>query len=349
MVDHRGVARLLLAGRTYRVLVTAAGQIGERVARAREEAQRRAQAASEQEARELASRLAAEQRAARAELGNVYRSQWWDNATAEQIGHAFQVARAWSQEDPEAVRAEARMRDELRTRYGVDVDATNADPAAVRAAVAHAAPEREASPAHVVAVHDVDQAKAWFAQHDPDRLRAWQSAHGSADTLGGMRDADRQLVEAWRAQTGRGGNDRDDADAERNRAQAENAEAVRLMQQADRDDARAEQAREAAEHEPDPEERVRAAAEAEQRETSAAGTREDGRTLYDSAERRSATASELEAKGIDREVVEARMHADVSQAKPAAEAVKDAPAAKGVKARRARGRGPQVQRTGLGR
>lgn len=266
-----------------RVLVTAAGQIGERIARAREDAQRRAQAASEQEARELASRLAAEQRAARAELGNVYRSQWWDNATAEQIGHTFQVARAWSQEDPEAVRAEARMRDELRTRYGVDVDATNADPAAVRAAVAHAAPER------------------------------------------------------------------DDADAERNRAQAENAEAVRLMQQADRDDARAEQAREAAEHEPDPEERVRAAAEAEQRETSAAGTREDGRTLYDSAERRSATASELEAKGIDREVVEARMHADVSQAKPAAEAVKDAPAAKRVKARRARGRGPQVQRTGLGR
>lgn len=266
-----------------RVLVTAAAQIGERIARAREDAQRRAQATSEQEARELASRLVAEQRAARAELGNVYRSEWWDRATPEQIGRTYQVARAWSQEDPEAVRAEGRMRDELRTRYGVDVDQAHADPAAVRAAV-----ER--------------------AEHD-------------------------------RAQ----------GDAERTRAAAENAEAVRLMQQADRDDARAEQARAAAEHEPDPDERARAAAEAEQRETSAVGARQDGRTLYDSAERRSATASELEAKGIDREVVATRMQADVSQAKPSAEAVRGGPAVKGAKARKARARGPQVQRTGLDR
>jgi len=77
--------------------------------------------------------------------------------------------------------------------------------------------------------------------------------------------------------------------------------------------------------------------------------REDGHTLHDSAERRSATASDLEAKGIDREVVATRMHADVSQAKPAAEAVKGGPAVKGAKARKARGRGPQVQRTGLDR
>ena len=43
-----------------RVLVTAAGQVGERVARARAEALRRAQARSEQEARELRSRIEAE-------------------------------------------------------------------------------------------------------------------------------------------------------------------------------------------------------------------------------------------------------------------------------------------------
>lgn len=266
-----------------RVLVTAATQIAERIARAREDAQRRAQATSEQEARELASRLAAEQRAARAELGNVYRSEWWDRATPEQIGRTYQVARAWSQEDPEAVRAESRMRDELRTRYGVDVDHTHADPAAVRAALERAEKDR---------------------------------AH---------------------------------ADAERTRAAAENAEAARLMQQADRDDARADQARAAAEHEPDPDERARATAEAEQRETTAAGTHQYGRTLYDSAERRSATSSELEAKGIDREIVAARMHADVSQAKPSAEAVKGGPAPNGAKARKARSRGPQVQRAGLDR
>lgn len=264
-----------------RVLVTAAGQIAERIARAREDAMRRAQAASEQEARELASRLAAEQRTARVELGNVHRAEWWDRATPEQIGHTYQVARAWAQEDPEAARAEGRMREELRARYDVDVDQTHADPAAVRAAV--------------------------------------------------------ERAEHTRAQ------------AERTRAAADSAEAARLLQQADRDDARAEQARAAAEHEPDAAERARAAGEAEQHATTAVGAREDGRVLYDSAERRTATAGELEAKGIEHEVVATRMRADVSQARPASEALKSATPRSGARGRSARGRAPQVHKTGLDR
>ena len=110
-----------------RIAVTAAGRIGEALARAREDAARRAQAQSEQEARELSSRFEAEKRAARVELGSVYRSDWWDRATPEQIGGALTTARAWGSEDPEAVRAEGRIRDELRTRYGVDVNNTGAD------------------------------------------------------------------------------------------------------------------------------------------------------------------------------------------------------------------------------
>lgn len=266
-----------------RVLITAAGQVGERIARLREEALRRAQAASDREARELRSRFDAEQRAARAECANVYRSEWWDRATPEQIGHTFQTARAWSQEDPEATRAEERMRDELRTRYGVDAAATGADAGAVRAAVERAEQER--------------------AQ----------------------------------------------ADAERQRSAAENAEAQRLLIQADQEDQRAEDARAAAEHEPDVDERARAAAEAEQREAIADRAREDGRALYDSAERREGTAADLESKGVDQEVVATRMRADVSQAKPATEAVKGAGTRKAPKARKTRGRGAQVQRTGLDR
>lgn len=265
-----------------RVLVTAAGQVGERIARAREEALRNAQAHSEQEARELRSRLEAEHRAARAELGNVYRAEWWDRATPAQIGHTYQVARAWSQEDPEAVRAEQRMRDELRTRYGVDVDNTNADPAAVRAAVERAEQERG------------------------------------------------------------------QADAERHRAAAESAEAQRLLHEADREERRAAEARAAAVHEPDPDERARGVAEAEQHEAAADRTRDDGRTMYDSAQRRDVTARELEAKGIDRELVATRMRADVSNAKPASEAAKS-PARRALKARRGRGTGAQVQRAGLDR
>lgn len=260
------------------MLVTAAGHLGERIARAREEALRRAQATSEREHRELASRLAAEQRAARAELGNVYRSQWWDRATPEQIGHTYQVARAWASEDPEAVRAETRMDDELRTRYGVDVDHTHADPAAVRVALEAA------------------------------------------------------------------GHHRTQAEADRTRAAAEDAEAHELVQMANREDARAERARAAAEHEPDDDERTRALAEAEQRETTAGQTREDADTLYDSAARRTATAGGLEAEGIDQEVIATRMRADVSQAKPASAAVTRASMSKSPKARKTRGRGAQVLR-----
>ncbi|MCQ6513092.1 hypothetical protein NPN18_25320, partial [Vibrio parahaemolyticus] len=86
------------------------------LARQREEAARRAQAESQQHARELASRFAAERQSARVELSGVYRNDWWERATPEQIGTTLATARAWGSEDPEAVRAETHMRDELRTR-----------------------------------------------------------------------------------------------------------------------------------------------------------------------------------------------------------------------------------------
>lgn len=118
-----------------RVAVTAAGRVGEIIARQREQAARRAQAESQQQARELASRLEAERQAARAQLSGVYRNDWWDRATPEQIGTTLATARAWGNEDPEAVRAGAHMRDELRTRYGIDIAQAGGDPQAVQAAI----------------------------------------------------------------------------------------------------------------------------------------------------------------------------------------------------------------------
>ncbi|QAY65003.1 hypothetical protein ET495_17440 (plasmid) [Xylanimonas allomyrinae] len=272
-----------------RILVTAAGQVGERIARQREESLRRAQAHSEQEARELASRRAAEQRAARAELAAVHLNGWWDRATPDQIGRSYQVARAWAEHDPEASRAERRVRDELRSRYGIDIEDGGSDPEAVRQRI--------------------------------------------------------------RLELDRADRDRVSSEAERARAAAENAEAQRLLTQADQEDQRAQETRAAAEHEPDPEERARAQAEAEQREAAGDRTRHDGRALYDSAERRAGTAREMEARGIDREAVATRMRADVSQAKPATEAVAAGSVGRSPKARKIRGRAAQrqVQRPGLSR
>lgn len=270
-----------------RVLVTAAGQVGERLARQREETQRNAQARSEQEARELASRIEAERLAARVELRDVGRADWWDRATPEQIARSYQVARAWSAEDPEAARAEERVRSEIRGRYGVDVDDAGADPERVRQLV----------------------------QLELDRA-----------------ERDRTAGEEQAA-----------------RAARESVEAQRLLAHANQQDAQAEAARAASEYEPDPQEREAAAVQAEQHGTTADSAREDGRTLYDSAERREGTARELESKGVSREVVATRMRADVSQAKPATEAVKGAGAGRTAVARKSRGRAAQAQRTGLDR
>lgn len=267
-----------------RVLVTAGGQLGERIARSRQEALRQAQTDSGQEVRELRSRLEAEQSAARTEYAGVYRSAWWDRATPEQIGHTWQVAQAWGEQDPEAGRAVQRIRDELRTRYGIDADHTNADPAAVEAAFAH------------------------------------------ADAQGAQ------------------------AETQRIRAEEDNAEAQQLLREADREDRAAETAQKAAEFEPDPADRAEARTEVAEREAVAMATREDWMNRYDSAERRDADAARLESLGIDETVVATRMRADVSQAKPASEAVKTQKTIrKAPQARRTASRAAQVQRSELSR
>lgn len=121
MVDETDGIEEAVEGQ-MRLLVTAAAQAGDRLARMREDALRRAQATSEREARELQSRLAAEQRSVRADLAGVQRADWWEKATPERIAQAYESAVAWRDEEPEAARAEQRIVDELRTRHGITPD-----------------------------------------------------------------------------------------------------------------------------------------------------------------------------------------------------------------------------------
>lgn len=267
-----------LAGQV-RVAVTAAGLVGEAVARTREQQQRRAHAASEQRAREVQSRLDAERVAARAELAVVHRPEWWGRAAPEQIGRAYQVARAWSREEPEAVRAEQRISQELRARYGVDAANAGVDPAVVRAAIERSQQDR---------------------------------AHGA----GGRADA-----------------------------ATDQAEAQVLLTLADQQDRRADEARAAAVHEPDPDERAEATAQAAASQDDADVSRGSGQALYDNAERRQRTARDLEAQGVSEVATAARMAADVSQARLATDAVHSAAGPRSAAPRRTRARGPQVQRT----
>ena len=141
MDESDGMAEALEG--TLRVAVTAAAQLGSQLARHREQHLSDARGRSEQEGREYAARLHAERAAARAQLTPVYRAEWWDRAGAEDIGRAYTTARAWDDVDPEAHRAEQRIRDEVRTRYGIDVDQAGADPAAVRDYLARAEAMRQ--------------------------------------------------------------------------------------------------------------------------------------------------------------------------------------------------------------
>jgi hypothetical protein len=118
-----------------RVAITAAGLMAERIMRQREQAQRDAEAASQQEARELQARTDSERGAARASLAPVSRDEWWDRAGAEEIGVAWETANAWRDVDPDAQRTVDHMRDELRGRYAIDTDSLGADPTAVAEAL----------------------------------------------------------------------------------------------------------------------------------------------------------------------------------------------------------------------
>lgn len=126
-----------------RVGLTVAGRLGEQLARAREQELRRAQAAEEQQARQLQARLDAERAAARAQLAPVMNSRWWDTASGRDIERVHEAATAWKDHDPTARNATEVIRDQVHRRYGLDVDNLGADGAAVAAALSKAERDRE--------------------------------------------------------------------------------------------------------------------------------------------------------------------------------------------------------------
>lgn len=333
-----------------RVVMTAAAHIGERLARAREEALRRAQARSEQEARELGSRFEAERRTARAELSTVHRAQWWEGATSEQVGHLYEVARAWAREDPEAARAEERIRQEVRARYGVDVDELVGPTVGAAAA-------REPRFSVYEFRNETDgsrlvsktEALAILENLPPDTQMPIDGRAGLADVRswkGLDPDVDRAIAAKFPQLMSEAELAAVAAEVQRRRQAEESAQAQALLQVADREDLAADQARVAGDHEPEAEVRAEARQMAEQHQARASAEQGEAVRLYDSAERRALTVRDLESQGVDSETIATVMRADVSQGKPATEATK-LPRGKSPVARKTRrGHGVQAQRRG---
>lgn len=270
---------------TIRVAVTAAGRVGEMQARQREQQLREAQARSQQEASELGARLAGERDAARASFTAVYRPEWWDAAQPEDIARAYQTARAWSEVDPEAVRAEQRIAQELRDRYGVDLpEQVASNPAAVREALNRAEEARNtAAGERAAAERDAVEGVGLIAQAD--------AIDAAADELDGrfhdlLSDRD-ERVDEFESPTVAA----DQLTPAREQDPAGQVEADLLSETAHvmrGDDQQLD---------------------------------DRGQVAYDSAGRRRAMAAGMEGKA-DAATVDARLTADIAQGKPATEATR---------------------------
>lgn len=116
-----------------RQALMAAAQLARSAVQARQDAAQRATCRDLVEARQLRAQLDAQRVAARAELAPVHESSWWDQAQVRDVARAYETAVTFRDEDQAARDAEARIRQELRERYDVEVLETGADPAVVRA------------------------------------------------------------------------------------------------------------------------------------------------------------------------------------------------------------------------
>lgn len=156
-----------------RVGLTVAGRVGEQLARTREQELRRAQAAEEQQARELQARFDAERAAARAQLAPVMDNRWWDTAGGRDVERAHEVAAAWKDHDPAARDAAETIRDQVQRRYGLDLDNLGADEGSVATAMAKAERDRGLADAERSAGRDENtEAEQLLAEADrEDRNR----------------------------------------------------------------------------------------------------------------------------------------------------------------------------------
>lgn len=161
---------------SLRIALTVTSQFGERVSRLREQLARQREADARQEARELQARFDAERGAARAQLAVVNQPEWWNRASVEDIADVHETATAWHEHDDTAATAAEKIRQEVRDRYGIDVDNPGADPRAVAAAL--------------------EQAERDRAQAAEERRRAGEDLTASQMLLNGAERRDRDADEA---------------------------------------------------------------------------------------------------------------------------------------------------------
>ncbi|WP_104111870.1 hypothetical protein [Arthrobacter sp. N199823] len=170
-----------------RVGMTVASRLGEQLARARETTLRRAQAAEEQQGRELQARFDAERAGARAQLAPVMDNRWWDTASGRDIERVHETATVWKDHDPAARNSADTIKDQVQRRYGLDVNNLGADETSVATALAKTERDREQAEAERGKSREetaqVTQLLAEAAREDQDRQKTTAEANEHPEAL----------------------------------------------------------------------------------------------------------------------------------------------------------------------
>lgn len=103
-----------------RTLVMALLQAGERYARELERQHELARRGAQNETERATQWIEAEKQTQGAVNSLTRKDRWWETATPQQAATAYARAAAWREEDPTAAATAARVRDEMRNRWGVD-------------------------------------------------------------------------------------------------------------------------------------------------------------------------------------------------------------------------------------
>lgn len=119
-----------------------ASRIAETLARRRQEAQRQQEHLDSQAAHETQTRLRAERSSALAVLAPAQKDEWWDKAQPADIATAHAVAEGWKDHDPTALKASAKIREEVLARYGIDTHDVGTDTAYLESGIATIATEK---------------------------------------------------------------------------------------------------------------------------------------------------------------------------------------------------------------
>lgn len=216
-----------------------AARLGEQAARARQQHIEQARSRSEQEGREATARSDAERNAARVALAPVAEDRWWETATPEQIGAAYQSSVAWGREDADIAKV-TRVMEEQLGKHGVIV--TGNEPGQLTALLqakqwaaekdplmdslhtreminATNSRDRErlnnqlvaswlSSPEAPAAVQvqnngpsELERAIEWAVEEDPRLYAEWRQRQGFADTVEAARSVESDLIRQWQAAT----------------------------------------------------------------------------------------------------------------------------------------------------